>query len=114
MIRFQRLTSVLVLVAMIGAWCPPCIEMMQAASTCCTQPCDECACGFEATPADVDPAPAVVVASPLTLEPVLESSVDLASSYVAPRTLHGRTRGSDLPSPPSASLRLSLLSVYLI
>ena len=116
MIRIQRLTSIVVLLAMVGAWCPPCLAAIQAASSCCTQPCDACACGFEAMSADVDPAAAVVVASPLTLEPAL------LSSYVAPFAAlraGSRTSPSDLPLSPfpfplSTSARLSILSVYLI
>jgi hypothetical protein len=102
-----------VLLAMVWAWCPPCVAAIQAANSCCSQPCDDCACGFEAMPADLDPAPAVVIPSPLTLEPVFESNHSMGTSDIALRTSHNRTHRSD-PAPPSTNARLSLLSVYLI
>lgn len=113
MIRIQRLTAMVVLLAMVWAWCPPCLMAFQAADTCCAQPCDECACGFEAMPADVDPAEAVVVASPLTLDPVLATIQAESASHLSPRTSTDFPL-SPLPIPLSTSSRLSILSVYLI
>jgi hypothetical protein len=84
------------------------------ASSCCSEPCTECACGFEAMPLDADPASLVVIPSPQTFDPIIASSVVQVSSDIAPRTSHGRTHASDLPIPIETGTRLSILSVYLI
>ena len=64
-------------------------------------------------PADVDPAQAVVVASPLTLEPVLASIQAESASHLSLRTSSDFPL-SPFPIPLSTSSRLSKLSVYLI
>jgi hypothetical protein len=65
-------------------------------------------------PADVDPAPAVVVASPLTLDPIFETNHAMSASDNAPRTSPSDFPLSPFPFPLSTSTRLSILSVYLI
>jgi hypothetical protein len=64
-------------------------------------------------PADVDPATAVVVASPLTLEPVLATIQAESASHLSLRTSSDFPL-STFPTPLKTSTRLSILSVYLI
>jgi len=106
----QFLATVMVL-TMTVTICSTCaVEAM--ASTCCSEPCTECACGFEAMPHDADVAALVVVPSPQSFDPLLAYSVIQASSDIAPRTSHPRLPLT--PLPQSTSIRLSMLSVYLI
>jgi hypothetical protein len=65
-------------------------------------------------PADVDPAAAVVVASPLTLEPVFETVHAMGTSDIALRSSPSDFPLSPFSIPLSTSIRLSILSVYLI
>jgi len=66
-------------------------------------------------PADMDSAPAVVITSPLTLDPVAA----VFRTEVSPHP-DLRAASSDFPLPPltpfplTTSTRLSILSVYLI
>ena len=82
------------------------------ASSCCSEPCTDCACGFEAMPFDADPMQSVVIPAPQTFDPVFASSVVQVSSDIARRT--SRPYLPITPLPKETSSRLSMLSVYLI
>lgn len=110
---FRQVLAAVLVLSMTMAWCSTCMAEAMT-SSCCSEPCTECACGFEAMPLDADDALVVVVPSPQTVDPVLAYRVVSTSSDIARRTSSGRAHGPDLAYPPSTSARLSQLSVYLI
>lgn len=110
---FRQILATVLVLTMAMTICSTCVAEAMA-SSCCTEPCTECACGFEAMSLDADPIKAVVIPAPVSFEPLIAFSVVQAPSDIARRTSRGWTRGSYLPIPLSSSIRLSLLSVYLI
>ncbi len=106
----QFLATVLVL-TMTMTICSTCVVEAMA-SSCCSEPCAECVCGFEAMPLDADLANVVVIPSPQTFDPVYATHIVQAPSDLAPRTSHLPLPLT--PLPQSTRIRLSMLSVYLI